>query len=277
MKLDRRLEILDLRTGILILFLIISYLTSQVCTAQDNAAALPPLDSYSAIAKKDTIKPKRYFVGASIAYAHLLGNIIGVTYVDPTSGFINPNGYNTGLEGAYYLTKRFAIGGLLSFQSHYVSRLGLDSLAHGYQRDYNGDSATAETSTRYNFFNLLVGPYYAYPLKNKKTYIDFRLLGGLSYVRTAEFDIIVINMGVPHPFAQNISQGVGLAAQGGIALRHDMGTNVCIKIGADCYYSDLNIKIKNSNMPTDVRQLTNYHQPVFSLLFSFGIYYKFGL
>jgi hypothetical protein len=246
------------------------YLLPIICNAQDTTTLIT-------IAKKDSIKPKRYFVGAIGGYSHLLGNLAEQVYVDPKSGFVNPNGYNAGIEGVYFLTERFGFNGLLSFSSHYVSQIGLDSLAVGYQRDYNSDSAKVGTNTRYNFFNLLAGPYYSLPLKNKKTSIDFRLLSGFTYIRTAELNMVIINACVPHPFAQNVSKGVALAAQGGIALLHSLGKNVCVKLSADCYYSNPNIKINNSNTPTGVREITNYHQPIITLHFSFGIYYKFGL
>ena len=254
--------------GVLLAF---CFLLTTISSAQDSTSFTP------IVPKHDSINSRHYFVGATIGYNYLLGHLAEQVYIDKKSGFINPGGYNAALEGAWFFNKRFAIAGAFSLSSHYVSKIGLDSLAVGYQRDFNGDSSKAEATTKYNFYNLLLGPYYSLPLKNKKTNIDFKLIWGLTYIRTAEFDVIVINAGIPHPFAQNVSQAVAFAAQGGLALRHSFGEDICVKISADCFFTDPTIKMNNSNMPTNIRQLNNYHQPVFSLLFSFGIYYKFGL
>lgn len=229
------------------------------------------------LAKKDTAQIKRYFLGVSGGYSYLMGNLAGINYSDPKSGFASLDGYNVGADGAYYLNKFIGIGGVVSFSSFYVSQAGLTDLAYGYQQSFNGDSAKAAATTKYNFYNFFLGPYFSIPLKNKKTTLDIRVVGGLTYVRTAEFDIVVINAGVPHPFAQNISQAIAWGAQGGIGIRHSLGNNMCVKLNVDYYYTAPNIGIINSNMPANVRELTTYHQPIMMLHFNFGLAYKFGL
>ncbi|MHB8260669.1 MAG: hypothetical protein ACYDCN_06645 [Bacteroidia bacterium] len=229
------------------------------------------------VIKKDTAQIKRYFLGVSGGYSLMMGNLVGINYSDPKSGFASLDGYNVGADGAYYFNKYIGIGGVVSFSSYYVSQAGLTNLAYGYQQSFGADSAKAAATTKYNFYNFFLGPYFSIPFKNKKTTIDIRAVGGLTYVRTAEFDIVVINLGVPHPFAQNISQAIAWGGQAGIGLRHELEKNLCLKINVDYYYTNPTIGIINSNMPTNVRELTTYHQPIMMLHFNVGLAYKFGM
>ena len=240
-----------------------------VCFAQDSAIVQP---------LKPAVKTKNYFVGAEVGYSYLMGNLTGVIYEDPKSGFAQSSGYNVAISGAYWLNKHVGIGGVASLSSFFVNQIGLDSLATGYQRYYYyGDSAKAESATKYNFYSLLVGPYFSLPFKKDKRFsLDARLLGGVTYARTAEFDVVVISMDVPHPFAQNISQSFSWAVQAGASIKFLVSEHIIARIAADAYYTDPNFVISNSNMPANVRQLNNYHQPILMFHFNFGLAYNFG-
>ena len=245
------------------------FILSHSAFAQDTSVV-------NTTTQKDTIIPKRYSVAISGGYSYLMGNLTKIDYANPKSGYASLDGYNFAGEGVCWLNKHIGLGGLFSFSSNYVSNAGLVDLAVGYQQSLNGDSATASSITKYNFYNLFVGPYFSFPLKNKKFSIDAKVIGGLTYMNTPDFDIVVVVAGVPHPFAQNISRGISYGFQGGGGIKYRFGTYVDIKLFIDYYYTNPNIKINNSNMPTMVnRQLSNYHQPITMVNFNFGIVYKF--
>lgn len=237
--------------------------------AQDSVAVQQPAPA--------VVKPKNFSLGLEGGYSYLLGNLTGIRYGDVKSGYASNSGFNAGINGAYWLNKHVGIGGLLSFSSFYPSQIGLDSLAAGYQHSYNGDSAMAQSSTKYSFYNLLLGPHFSFPFKkDRRVAIDARFLGGASYVRVPEFDVSVINIGVPHPFAQNIAQSISWAMQAGASIKFVSLNGIGVRLAADAFYTDPSFNITNSNMPAYVRQLSNYHQPILIFNFSFGLSYTFG-
>jgi opacity protein-like surface antigen len=232
--------------------------------------------SYTAFAQDTTdVNKAKSFIGVSGGYSNLMGNITKTSYSNPASGFANPNGYNAGLEGAYFFSKYIGIGGVFSFSSYNVSNKGLDSLAVGYQLDFDSDSAKASAGTKYNFYNYFVGPYFSFPIK--KFTIDVRVVGGITHVSTAELNFIDIDGGKPHPFTQSMSTANGFGFQAGAGLRYSITKHLAIKLNVDYYYTDPNITIKNSNRIANTgRLITNYHQPITALYCNLGIAYQFG-
>ncbi len=239
--------------------------------AQDTVAVAP----ISPVAPKDSVKTRNYSFGVMGGYTYLMGNLAGINYTNLKSGYSSFEGYNLAVEGTYWLNKRFGIGAMLSHSSFYASQTGLADLAVGYQQSMIADSAKASSITKYNFFNLFVGPYFSFPLKNKRFHIDIRAVGGLTYANTPDFNFITIVAGVPHPFSQNASAGFSYGFQGGAGVRYSFGPHVSIKLHVDYYYTNPNIKILDSNFPANAgRQITDYHQPITMLHFNLGIVYR---
>jgi hypothetical protein len=240
--------------------------------AQDTVTALPPL---SHIATKDSVAKRSYSIGATGGYSLLLGNLRGIDFGNLKSGYASFEGYNLGVEGAYWLSKRFGIGAMFSNSSFYAAQDGLANMAVGYQQNMLADSAKVQALTKYNFYNLFVGPSFAFPLKNKKFVVDVRAFGGLTFVSTPDFDIVVIRSGVPYTFGQTRSMGFSYGFQGGAGIRYNFSNHVGVKLNTDFYYTDPNIKIANSNFPIDAgRQLSKYQQSVMMLHFNFSIVFK---
>jgi hypothetical protein len=230
--------------------------------------------SLSAFAQDDASagKPKN-FIGVTGGYSSLMGNITKSDYMNSSSGYASSMGYNTGIEGAYYLNKHIGIGGLFSFAS--FSTANLQTLSDGYKEDFDVDSISVTVTTKYNFYNFFVGPYFSFPVK--KFTIDFRVVAGLTLVYTPEFDVNVVDGGKPHPFAQNISSGTGFGSQVGLGMRYSITDHLGIKLNADYYYTNPNIAIENSNRAIVAgRLLTNYHEAITMLNINLGLAYQFG-
>ncbi len=241
---------------------------SYTAFAQDTIPVAP-------ISKKDSVKTRNYSIGIMGGYTYLMGNLSGINYADSKSGYSSFEGYNMAAEGTCWLNKRVGIGAMLSHSSFYAAQTGLADLAIGYQQSMGADSAKASSITKYNFFNLFVGPYFSFPFKNKKFNIDVRAVGGLTYANTPDFNIVVIVAGVPHPFSQNASAAFSYGFQGGAGIRYAFGPHFGIKLNVDYYYTNPDIKIINSNFPANSgRQISDYHQPITMLHFNFGVVYK---
>jgi opacity protein-like surface antigen len=230
--------------------------------------------SLTAFAQDDatTDKPKS-FIGVTGGYTNLMGNIIKSDYSNNSSGYANSMGYNTGIDGAYYFSKYVGIGGVFSFAS--FSAANLQSMSDGYKNDFDVDSVSVTVTTKYNFYNFFVGPYFSIPVK--KFTIDLRVLGGLTLMNTPEFDIFIEDGGKPHPCAQNISHGSSFGSQLGAGIRYSITKNIAIKLNADYYLTDPNITIHNSNRVANVgRLVTNYHETITMLNVNLGLAYQFG-
>ena len=230
--------------------------------------------SCAAFAQDDANTGKaKSFIGVTGGYSSLMGNITKSDYNNNSSGYANAMGYNTGIEGAYYLNKYIGIGGLFSFAS--FSTANLQSMSDGYKQDFDVDSVSVTVTTKYNFYNFFVGPYLSFPIK--KFTIDFRAVGGFTLVYTPEFDIFIEDGGKPHPCAQNISSGTGFGFQAGAGIRYAITNHIGIKLNADYYYTDPNIAIQNSNRAIVAgRLITNYHEAITMLNINLGLAYQFG-
>jgi hypothetical protein len=254
----------------LTLFIVLVFISYSVF-AQDTVAIAPVIP----VVKKDSVAPRNFSIGIMGGYTYLMGNLAGINYADVKSGYSSFEGYNLAAEGTYWLTKRFGIGAMLSHSSFYAAQTGLADLAVGYQQSLIADSVKASSITKYNFFNLFVGPYFSFPLKNKRFNIDVRAVGGLTYANTPDFNFVAIVAGVPHPFSQNASAGFSYGFQGGAGFGYSFGEHVGIKLHVDYYYTNPNIKILDSNFPANAgRQITEYHQPVTMIHFNLGVVYK---
>jgi hypothetical protein len=253
-----------------LLYIVICFI-SYSAFSQDTIAIAP-------VAKKDSAKTRTYSINGTTGYSLLLGHLQGVSYGSPKSGYSSFEGYNFGVEGTCWLSNRFGIGGMLTNSSFYAAQTGLANMAIGYQQSMFADSAKVQALTKYNFYNLFVGPYFSFPLKSKKFTVDVRAVGGLTFVSTPDFDIVVVNLGIPYPFAQIRSTAFSYGFQAGGGIRYNFDKHVGIKINVDFYYTDPNIKIVNSNFPSNSgREISDYHQSVMMLHFNFGISYKFGI
>ncbi|HXB39742.1 MAG TPA: outer membrane beta-barrel protein [Bacteroidia bacterium] len=241
----------------LILYIAASFI-SYAAYAQDNAS--------------DGAKPKSFFAVTG-GMSNLMGNITKTDYHNNSSGYAAAMGYNTGIEGAYFLNKYLGVGGVFSFASFNVT--GLQTMSDGFKHDFGVDSIAVTVTTKYNFFNYLVGPYFAYPYK--KFTFDARVVAGFVYVTTPEFDIFVEDGGKPHPCAQNISSAGAFGFQAGLGVRYSITNRIGLKLGADYYSTNPNITIQNSNRPiAGARLLTNYHEPISMMNINLGLIYQFG-
>lgn len=241
-----------------LIILISALLTGSIAMAQDNT-------------KSDAPKAKS-FIGIAGGYSNLMGHLTKTDYADNTSGYANKSGFNLGIEGAYYFHKNIGIGGVYSNTSFYSN--GLQSMADGYKDSFDVDSTTVDVSGRYTMNNILIGPYFSFPVK--KFTFDIRVVAGVSIAKTPKYTVYLEDQ-ENATFYQNSSKATAFAFQLGAGVRYSIINNLCVKLNVDYLNTNPNFKIDNGNRANNAgRLITNYHQPIGILQLNLGIAYQFG-
>lgn len=212
------------------------------------------------------------FIGLTGGYCSLSGNLVKNDYDDLKSGYAAKQGYNMGIEGAYYFHKYIGVGGVFSQSSFYTK--GIQTMSDGFKEDFDVDSTTVSVSGKYTFTNFLVGPYFSYPVK--KFTFDARVVGGLVMGKTPQFKIDLEDQ-LNATFYQDATKANAFGLQAGIGVRYSIIKNLCVKINLDYYYSKPDFKIKNENRVVVAGRLVeDYKEPVKIMCLNFGIAYQFG-
>lgn len=186
------------------------------------------------------------------------GNFSTARYSDPAAGFAGP-GYNLGVSGTWLLTAHFGVGALASM--HQFGFRGAQQMVEGYKESFAVDSATFYSKGTNHSINILIGPYYNYPL-SKRLSIDARLLCGIVYATLAGNEVFIEGQ-QEGTFAQKQSSVVAFGAQAGLGLGYRLAPHFRLSLNADYYYSRPDFTISNSNRNnTAGRLLTAYHQPL---------------
>ncbi len=159
------------------------------------------------------------------------------------TGDLASNGYaKTGgaikFDAAYFPSSYLGIGGSFSFGSNYAMS---DSLMQD-MIDYveaNASSVVeipedAEKLYGSGFWNnmaLYIGPHFSIRA-NQWLYIDLRVLGGLSFLRTPDQELIISwEANEIHSVVSNNKVAFGFTAGGG--LRFKLNENLALKLGVD--------------------------------------------
>ena len=171
------------------------------------------------------------FMALNGGYSSLMGSLTMSDYQNLHAGYANNMGYNSGLEGAYYLTKHLGLGGLFNFAS--FSTAHLQSLSDGYKKDFDVDSATVTVTTQYHFYNFLIGPYFSFPVK--RFTFDARALAGISYIQTPVFNVVIEDAGKSYPFSQNSAKTTAFGFQVGAGIRYTLRPHLALVLNADYF------------------------------------------
>lgn len=141
-------------------------------------------------------------------------------------------------DAAYFPTSYLGIGGTFSFASNYAMS---DSLMQD-MIDYVVENASSVVeipddadklygSGFWNNMALYIGPHFSIRA-NQWLYVDLRVLGGLSFLRPPEQEIIISwDENEIHSVVSNNKVAFGFTAGGG--LRFKLNENLALKVGVD--------------------------------------------
>lgn len=182
--------------------------------------------------------PVKSYISIYGGLSNPLGNYASTDYNNNQSGFAKRS-VTLAIDGAYYLKKNFAIGGIISFQDQgKLSGNDTYSLAQGYVASYAADQATVSGYDRFHNWNVLIGPQYSFTYKN--FILDLRASAGLVWVTsTPETEITLL--GVPEQtaiFYQRKSGGKLFGYGGSGGLRYKLGDSWSVGIKESYISSD---------------------------------------
>jgi hypothetical protein len=213
----------------------------------------------------------KYFIGLNGGYSNLSGNLIKNEYADSSSGYSHSNGINFGLEGGCFLKKNFGIATVISTSS--FSSNGLQTLADGFQEDFEVDSITLKASGNYSIYNFLVGPIFS--ISKGKFSFNAKVLGGLVYAVTPEYKVDIEDQ-LDATFYQRSATAATFGVQTGLSFSYLLTDHLGLKVGVDYNYSKPNFSITNENREVNVgRKITEYNQKITILNTSLGVIYSF--
>jgi opacity protein-like surface antigen len=219
------------------------------------------------------------FVGISGGVSLPLGNWGKSAEVISINGFVNdPNGYaNTGtfgaIEGAWFFSKHFGIGGRFSYGTYKIKNI--DSLSQGYQESFDVDQ-TSTTVSNYKVLNFLPGLYFSYPLQ-KKLSLTARGLVGITHATTPQISVDVEDGGIDDgTLQQQSASATSFAFDLGAGLSYSVTKNLAINLNADYFYSKPDFTIGNTFRNNAAgRLVSEYNQPLDAVNISLGVAYLF--
>jgi len=262
-----------MKTKVITLIFTLFLITSRIASGQDAPAP---------------INAAKSFIGVAGGIAMPTGNFAASDFTntetqhfpsdahDNSLGFAQ-NGVHLALEGAYYITPYFGIGGVFNTSSFSVN---VSQIALAYIKAFDCDSGTC-TARNYNSVSLLVGPYFAFPVQ--KLTIEARILGGVT--NTTSPDIIVEAINRPDPtdpisiskFVQTSGTAATFGFQAGLGIKYAVMEHWSIGIRGDYFYSKPNIAVDNVGRQDNTgREIFSYNQPIAGFAGTVGIAYLFG-
>ncbi len=193
--------------------------------------------------------------------------------VGDESGYANTGGFFA-IDGAWFFSKHFAIGGMFKYGSYNLH--GMDSLSYGYEQSFDVDT-TRLTHTDYKLWSIMPGLYYQLQIA-KKLSLTARGLIGISNASTPQITVTIEDGGVfDTPVVQYSSSKTSFAFDLGAGLRYVINKNFAIDLNGDYFYTNPDFTIDNSSRVNNAgREVTEYHRPLASFNASLGIAYLFS-
>ncbi len=216
-----------------------------------------------------------FSIGISAGVSLPIGNFAKNDYKDNSSGFAG-TGYNVGFTGTKFLNKNWGISFLFSY-TKFGSYDGMQSLAYGFQKDFEVDSASATVKNSSHLINFLIGPTYSLPIR-KKIFLETRALVGFTSAELAGWDVVLTDSKITHPaFSQNSSTATCFGLLAGLGLRYNLSTNWAILLNGDYQYCKPNFSITNSNRNANTgRELNKYNENISSIAMNLTFVRFFG-
>ena len=193
--------------------------------------------------------------------------------VDDKSGYARTGGFFS-VDGAWFFSKHFAIGGMFRYGSH--SLKGIDSLSQGYEESFDVDQ-TSTAVTNYKLWSIMPGLYYDWHF-TRKFALTARALAGIAHVSTPEINVAIEDGGIQDPpVIQESASKTAFAADGGVGLQYDLIKCLAIRLRADYFYTKPDLTIRNTGRNNNAgREVPSYDQAMSSVNFSLGVAYVFG-
>ena len=189
------------------------------------------------------------------------------------SGYAKTGGFFS-VDGAWFFSKYFGIGGMLKYGSYGLK--GVDSLSQGYEESFDVDT-TRTSVTNYKMWTIMPGLYFNLPLA-KRFSLTARALAGIAHATTPAITVGIEDGGIEDPSAVQYSASkVTFAADLGVGLKYMIYKDIAINARADYFYTKPDFAIDNSTRNNNAgREITSYNEPLESVNFSLGVSYSFG-
>ena len=193
--------------------------------------------------------------------------------VDDPGGYARPGGFGA-VDGAWFFSKHFGIGGLFKYGTYNLKHV--DSLSQGYEESFDVDQ-TSTIVTNYKMWSLMPGVYFDLPLAGKLS-LTGRGLAGISHTSTPQIAVAIEDGGVEDPpVVQSSAAKTAFAFDLGAGLKYNIIRCLAINLRADYFYTKPDLTIGNSGRNNNAgREVTRYDQALSSVNFSLGIAYQFS-
>jgi opacity protein-like surface antigen len=209
--------------------------------------------------------------------AYNVNEIGGWIPTDPanlSSGFAG-TGSTFGIEGAYFFSKYFGVGGMVSHSTFGFN--GLDTLSAGYRSSFDVDQVTTSVGAGYTMWNFLYGIYFRYPFTEKFS-VTAKLLGGFTTATTPSIAVDVFDGGNDDGvFTQEPCTANSFGYMAGIGVSYKILDYLSINLQGNYSSSQPDFLIDNVNRNNAIgRLLTEYNQPLTYMNVTLGVSYLFG-
>ncbi|WP_428330863.1 outer membrane beta-barrel protein [Mucilaginibacter sp.] len=208
---------------------------------------------FSFYAKAQDIKEYvKSYMGLTAGLSSPLGDFARYDYANG-SGFAK-RGATVGLDGAVYVYKNLAIGGMFTFQDQgELTTNNAQTLADGYNSQLNKYATLVQGVNRYHNYNFMIGPQYSFT--RGKFILDLRASAGI--VKSASTPALTIIFDSSTSSEKTINQlsstGTALAYGGSAGLRWTFAEGWDLGLKAN-YIDSKGVKVKNTG---DTDQLIN--------------------
>lgn len=193
-------------------------------------------------------------------------------YANDPAGFAAV-GPVVGVEGAWFFSKHFGLGGLATYASYATKDPAV--LSAGYQRSFDVDSVHT-TAGNYKVWNIMPGIYYHLPIA-KKLAFTARALAGITTVTTPMIDVSINDGGIHDgDIYQQKATKTSYAFDLGAGLSYKVMKCLAVNLRADYFYSKPDIAITNTGRANAVgRRVDQYNEAFMGLNVSLGVAYVF--
>jgi opacity protein-like surface antigen len=193
-------------------------------------------------------------------------------YANDPAGFANTGGLG-GVEGAWFFSKHFGLGGLFTYSAYKTK--DLSTLSLGYQQSFDVDSVHT-TANSYKVWNIMPGIYFNYPIA-KKLSLTARGLAGITNVTTPQIDVSINDGGIHDgDIHQEKATKTSYAFDLGAGLSYNVIKCLAINLRADYFYSKPDVSINNTaRMNAAGRRVDQYNEAMMGVNVSLGVAYVF--
>ena len=214
-----------------------------------------------------------FTVGASIPLGDFAKSETGAFNNWNNSAGFAKTGVAVGVEGAYYFLRKIGLGGTIYFSDHGgFSKSDVAKLGDSYTDAFGVDESTVSTTGRYRSLNVMVGPYFSFPM-NKFT-VDVRLMGGLLKSFSTPEMTVQLEDNTESKFTQASSTSSAFGWQAGAGLRYSLTDKIGLVFRAD-YFSSSGVTVDNENRTNSAGRMVT-KQPISWVNSSIGISFPLG-